>query len=76
VTITGTGFTDVPTVTFQNGSGPTPSATSVTLIDAKTLTAVVSGSSGGPKKLQTWDVVVTNPGGANAVCTDCLIISP
>jgi hypothetical protein len=75
VTITGTGFTASSVVTFQNGSGPTPSATDVTLVGAD-LIATVSGSSGGPKKLRYWDVVVTNSGGVNAVCAGCLTISP
>ena len=64
------------TVTFQNGSGPTPSATNVTWIDAQTLTATVSGSSGGPPKPRYWDTVVDNPGGAGAVCAGCLVINP
>ncbi len=76
VTITGTGFVADPTVTFQNESGPTPSATGVALIDAQILTATVSGSSGGPRKPRFWDVVVTNPGGAIAVCAGCLVINP
>ena len=76
VTITGTGFTGAPVVTFQNGSGPTPSAANVVLTDAQTLTATVSGNSGGPPKLRTWDMVVTLANGVNAVCTGCLTISP
>ncbi len=76
VTITGTGFTGVPTVTFQNGSGPTPNAANVVMTDAQTLTAMVSGSSGGPRKPRYWDVVVTIAGGVNAVCAGCLTISP
>jgi hypothetical protein len=74
VTITGTGFVAGATVTFVNGSGPTPSA-SVTATDATTLTATVSGKSG-PRKPRVWDMVVTNPDGASAVCADCLTISP
>jgi len=75
VTIEGTGFTAFSTVTFQNGSGPTPSATDVTLA-GDDLTATVSGSSGGPKRDRIWDLVVTNPGGASAVCAGCLTITP
>ena len=76
VTITGTGFAGVPTVTFRNGSGPTPRATSVAMIDAQTLTAVVSGNSGGPKRPRVWDLVVTLQGGVNATCAGCLTIGP
>jgi len=74
VEITGTGFTGVPTVTFQNGSGPTPSAADVTLVDAWTLSATVSGKSG-PRKSRDWDVVVTLANGVNAVCAGCLTIT-
>jgi hypothetical protein len=74
VTITGTGFTGVPTVTFLNGSGPTPGASNVTLVDAGTLTAIVSGKSG-PRKSRVWDVIVTLQSGVNAACAGCLTIS-
>jgi len=76
VTITGTGLTDVQTVTFQNGSGPSPSAASVTPTGAQTLTAVVSGKIGGPPKKRYWDVVVTRANGDSAVCAGCLTITP
>ena len=76
VTITGTGLTDVQTVTFQNGSGPSPSAASVTPTGAQTLTAVVSGKIGGPPKKRYWDVVVTRANGDSAVCAGCLTIIP
>ncbi len=75
VTITGTGFSAGATVTFLNGSGPTPSASGVTLIDAGTLEVTVTGKSG-PRKPRVWDVVVTLPGGMNAACADCLTIIP
>ncbi len=75
VEIIGTGFAAGATVTFQNGSGPTPSASKVVLIDAKKLKATVSGKSG-PRKARSFDVVVTNPDGASAVCAGCLTISP
>ena len=74
VEIIGTGFAAGATVTFLNGSGPTPSASDVTLSDG-ILTATVSGKSG-PRKSRVWDVVVTNPGGASAVCAGCLKIIP
>ncbi|MCH8038167.1 MAG: HYR domain-containing protein, partial [Proteobacteria bacterium] len=75
VRITGNGFTASATVTFLNGSGPTPSASSVTLIDAGTLEVTVTGKSG-PRKPRVWDVVVTLPGGVNAACAGCLTIIP
>ncbi len=74
LTITGTGFVDPSTVTFLNGSGPTPNASNVTWGNAQTLTAEVSGKSG-PRKARSFDVVVTSPDGTNAVCVGCLKIT-
>ncbi|MEE8128967.1 MAG: immunoglobulin-like domain-containing protein, partial [Vicinamibacterales bacterium] len=76
VMIFGTGLADVETVTFQNGSGPTPSAAIVMPTSADILNVVVSASSGGPRKPRYWDVVVTRANGVNAVCAGCLMISP
>jgi hypothetical protein len=75
VTISGTGFGGDPTVTFQNGPGPVPIASEVTVGGAGTLTATVSSKSG-PRKTRVWDVVVTLQSGVSAVCTGCLTISP
>ena len=57
--------TAAPTVTFQNGSGLAPSATSVPMIDAETLTVEVSGNNGGARKPRYWDVVVTLANGVD-----------
>ncbi len=73
--LTGTGFVDPSTVTFVNGSGPTPNASNVTWDNAETLWVDVSGKSG-PRKARSFDVVVTSPGGASAVCPGCLTIIP
>jgi hypothetical protein len=76
VTISGTGFTGTATVTFVNGSGPALSAGNVTVVDGGTMTATISGSSGGPRRVRVWDVMVSLPGGANAVCAGCLTVNP
>ncbi len=73
--ITGTGFVDSSTVMFLNGSGPTPNAANVTWDNAETLWVDVSGKSG-PRKERSFDVVVTSPDGASAVCAGCLTIKP
>ncbi|MHA1527934.1 MAG: immunoglobulin-like domain-containing protein [Alphaproteobacteria bacterium] len=75
VTITGTGFAAGATVTFVNGSGPTPSASQIVVGTAESLTAKITGKSG-PRKLRNWDVVVILPGGVNATCAGCLTITP
>jgi hypothetical protein len=58
VTITGSGFAAGMSVGFENGSGPAPVATDVTVVDANTITATVSVKTGGPRKERYWDVRV------------------
>jgi len=58
VTITGSGFAAGMSVGFENGSGPAPVATDVTVVDANTITATISVKSGGPRKQRYWDVRV------------------
>ncbi len=66
-TITGTGFVSGAKVTFENGSGPVPSASSVNVVDGGTITATVKVKSGGPAGTRYWDVRVTNPDGSSGV---------
>ncbi len=67
VVISGSGFVGGATVSFENGSGPAPTASSVVVADANTITATVSVSGTGPKGSRVWDVRVTSPGGASGV---------
>ncbi len=66
-TITGTGFLSGAKVTFENGAGPVPSASSVQVVNATSITATVKVKNGGPSGIRTWDVRVTNPNGSSAV---------
>ena len=51
VTITGSGFAAEAEVTFENGSGPTPTASMVMVAaDGESLTASVNAKSGGPPR--------------------------
>lgn len=59
VTITGTGFADGANVTFENGSGPAPTASNVVVVDG-TITATVTVKNGGRRGDRLWDVRVTN----------------
>ncbi|MBW3578433.1 MAG: choice-of-anchor D domain-containing protein [Actinobacteria bacterium] len=70
VTISGTGFEPGATVHFENGSGPTPQATDVAVVNGGTITATVVIKSGGPRRDRLWDVVVTAPDGATARLVD------
>ncbi len=76
LTISGSGFEAGASVTFLNGSGPAPSAANIVLIDSNTLTADVTGKSGGPPQPRFWDVRVTNPSGVSSVCSACLELNP
>ncbi len=58
VTITGSGFAADMGVSFENGSGPRPTASNVSVIDANTITATVSVKSGGGGSARVWDVRV------------------
>jgi hypothetical protein len=59
VTVTGSGFEAGMALSFENGSGPRPTASDV-VIDANTdtITAYVTAKDGGPPGPRTWDVRV------------------
>ncbi|MEJ2050768.1 MAG: S8 family serine peptidase [Calditrichota bacterium] len=75
VTITGSGFTSGAAVSFENGSGPAPSASGVTVADGGTITATVSTKSGGPPGARVWDVRVTNPDGSSGLLSGGFTVS-
>ena len=64
VTITGTGFFDGASVTFENGCGPSPSASSIVVESTTTITAEITTKNGGPNKNCAFEVRVTNSGGS------------
>ncbi|MFZ2189017.1 MAG: IPT/TIG domain-containing protein [Candidatus Moraniibacteriota bacterium] len=65
VTITGSNFTDTPTVTFGGTAG-----TSVNLIDANTISVVTPAHTSG-----ILDIVVTNPDGQSGALTSGIIFT-
>jgi hypothetical protein len=66
-TITGSGFMDGASVSFENGTGPAPAASAVAFVDSGTLTATITAKGGGPRGSHVWDVRVTNPDGSTGV---------
>ena len=76
VTITGSGFVDGVDVTFENGTGPSPTVSNVIVVDGNTITATVTAKSGGPPRDRVWDVRVTNPDGSSGVLLDGFTVSP
>jgi len=76
VTITGSGFVEGADVTFEDGAGPAPKTSEVSVVDGNTITATVTAKSGGPPRNRMWDVRVTNPDGSSGVLTDGFTVSP
>ena len=66
VTITGAGFAQGAVVTFENGSGPAPTASNVVVVDSHTITATITTKGGGPRRNRVWDVRVRNPDESSA----------
>jgi hypothetical protein len=66
VTITGSNFAPGMAVTFANGSGPRPTATNVTVVDANTITASIAIKNGGNRNDPVWDLHVGTGVKANA----------
>jgi len=77
VTITGSGFMDGAEVTFENGDGPSPTASNVVVADdTNTITATVTAKSGGPPRDRVWDVRVTNTDGSSGVLVNGFTVNP
>jgi hypothetical protein len=58
VTIKGTNFTSGIAVGFENGVGPTPVASNVTVLNSTTIVATVTIKGGGQRSDPLWDVRV------------------
>lgn len=77
VIISGSGFVDGAEVTFENGSGPAPTASDVVFVDGEvTLTAIITAKSGGPRRERRWDVRVTNPDASFDVLVGKFTVTP
>jgi PKD repeat protein len=76
-TITGSGFADGASVTFENGSGPAPKASNIIVTENGTIIAVaIKLKSGGPPRNRQWDVRVTNPDGSTGVLVGGFTVIP
>jgi len=61
VTISGSGFSLGASVTLTNGSGPTPTVSNVEVsLEGNIITATITTKNGGPPRLSSWDLTVTN----------------
>ena len=76
ITISGTGFVDGASLSFQNGSGKTPTVSSLSVDASTTIIATVSVSSKGKRGDRNWQLVVTNGGsGASGVVPGSLLVT-
>jgi thermitase len=75
-TITGSGFAIGANVTFENGSGPAPTASNVVVVNDNTITATITAKGGGPPRNRVWDVRVTNLNGSSGVLESGLTVTP
>ena len=74
VTISGSGFVNGADVTFENGSGPAPTASKVIVSSTTTITAMVTAKSGGPPRERVWDVRITNTDSSSGVKIHCFTV--
>jgi hypothetical protein len=77
ITITGFGFVAGTSVRFENGTGNTPTVSSLAVAsDGKSLRANLTVKTGGPNRNRTWDVVVIQPNGSSARLAPGLTVTP
>jgi hypothetical protein len=58
LTITGSNFFPGIAVGFENGSGPAPVLSNITVLDSSTITATVTVKTGGGRNNSVWDIRV------------------
>ncbi|MEE9189393.1 MAG: S8 family serine peptidase [Candidatus Neomarinimicrobiota bacterium] len=76
VEIIGAGFVAGLNVSFENGSGPAPLSSSISIVNETSISLTITVKNGGPPRSRLWDVRVTNPDGSTGVLTDGLMINP
>lgn len=77
VTIAGSGFEAGATVFAENGSGPQPAFSNVTVVGSSTISATLRLKNGGSRRNRSWDVRVTNTSdGSSAVLAGGLTVTP
>jgi hypothetical protein len=74
--LSGSGFAQGIKVQFQNGEGPAPTVTGVTMMDGETLSVSISTKSGGPARNLYWDVVLTTSDGRSVCLEDGFVVTP
>ena len=75
VTISGSGFESGTNIIFENGSGHTPTASNVVVVDDNTITATITTKKGGKPGNRLWDVRVTKPDGSSGAMAEGFIVT-
>lgn len=75
VTVAGSDFVSGAALSFENGTGPVPTASRLKLLDSGHISARITVKAGGPSGNRVWDVVVTNPDGGRGVLVGGFIVT-
>ena len=74
IQIIGSGFIDGATLSFENGGGPAPVASNVTVVEDTLITATITVGETTLTDEHAWDLRVTLPDGDSAVLSDAFIV--
>jgi hypothetical protein len=75
VLITGTGFVSGANVTFEGGTGQTPTMTG-TVVSSTQIQGSITVKAGGPRRPRVWNVRVTNSNGTTGVLNGGFTVTP
>ncbi len=76
IVVRGSGFASGVELTFENGDGPRPMASSVRLVGAGVIMGRVTVTGQAWPVASVWDVRVTNPDGSSAVFPEGFTVQP
>ena len=76
ITVSGSGFQNGATVTFEGGQGLQQEVTAVQVVNSNTIMVTVNARNDGSSGTQVWDVRVTNPDQSTAVLLDAFTVTP
>jgi hypothetical protein len=75
VTLSGTGFANGATVTFEGAQGTAPKVTGIEVVNTNTIVITVNTAVGPGATTQVWDVRVTNPDNTFAVLPNAFTVT-
>ena len=75
VTVSGTGFANGATVTFEGAQGTPPQVTGLQVVNANTIVITVNTTVAAGATTQVWDIRVTNSNNTSAVLADAFTVT-